>query len=233
MKGIKKHIVVFLVLFLLLLTTSVTWAVSLKDRVKEYTLKNGLKILMLERHYSPTVSFFMSFRVGSVEEYTGISGTAHLLEHMLFKGTKALGTKDYVEERKILDEIDKTAAALDNERLKDKKADKVRITQLQAELAELQKKHKTYVIKDEIDLIYSRNGGVGLNASTGYDVTRYMVSLPSNRVELWAKIESDRMLNPVLREFYSERDVVMEERRQRIESNPDGKLYENFMAAAF
>jgi len=233
MKGIKKYIVVFFVLFVFLLTASPTWALSLKGRVEEHTLKNGMKILMLKRHYSPTVSFFMSFKVGSAEEYSGISGTAHLLEHMLFKGTKVLGTRDYIKEKKVLDEIDRVAVRLDNEILKGKKADEAKINKLKGELARLQKRHKRYVVKDEIDSIYSKNGGVGLNASTSYDVTRYMVSLPSNRVELWAKIESDRMLNPVLREFYSERDVVMEERRQRIESDPDGKLYENFMAAAF
>ncbi|MEW6615709.1 MAG: pitrilysin family protein [Thermodesulfobacteriota bacterium] len=233
MKGIKKYIVVFFILFVFLLTASVTWALSLKGRVEEHTLKNGMKILILKRQYSPTVSFFMSFKVGSADEYSGISGTAHLLEHMLFKGTKMLGTRDYLKEKKILDEIDQVALRLDNEILKGKKADEAKINKLKAELGRLQKRHKRYVVKDEIDSIYSKNGGVGLNASTSYDITRYMVSLPSNRVDLWAKIESDRMLNPVLREFYSERDVVTEERRQRIDSSPDGKLYENFMAAAF
>lgn len=233
MKGMKKYIAIFLVLFLFLLTTPAAWALSLKDRVKEHTLKNGMKVLMLERHYSPTVSFFISFKVGSVDEYPGISGTAHLLEHMLFKGTKRLGTKNYVEEKEILDKIDKIAIELDNERIKGRDADKIKMKGLKAELARLQEKHKKYVIKDEIDSIYSKNGGVMFNASTSYDVTRYMISLPSNRIELWAKIESDRMLNPVFREFYSERDVVMEERRQRTESSPGGKLFENFMAQAF
>ncbi|MFH2013123.1 MAG: pitrilysin family protein [Pseudomonadota bacterium] len=233
MKKFKKYAVVILILSVFLLTASLTWALSLKGLVEEHTLKNGMKILMLKRHYSPTVSFFMSFKVGSVDEYSGISGTAHLLEHMLFKGTKILGTKNYAEEKRILDEIDKLAIRLDNEKAKGKNADETKISKLKVEFARLHVKHKKYVIKDEIDSIYSKNGGVGLNASTSYDVTSYMVSLPSNRVELWAKIESDRMLNPVLREFYSERDVVMEEQRQRFEASPDGKLFENFMAAAF
>jgi len=160
MKGIKKYIVVFFVLFVFLLTASPTWALSLKGRVEEHTLKNGMKILMLKRHYSPTVSFFMSFKVGSAEEYSGISGTAHLLEHMLFKGTKVLGTRDYIKEKKVLDEIDRVAVRLDNEILKGKKADEAKINKLKAELARLQKRHKRYVVKDEIDSIYSKTGGL-------------------------------------------------------------------------
>jgi len=233
MNDIKRFTVIFAILFFSLWASHVTWALSLKDRVKGYTLKNGMRVLLLERHYSPTVSFFTNFKVGSVDEYPAISGTAHLLEHMLFKGTKTLGTRDYTGEKEILDEIDMIGVKLDVEKLKGKETDQGRINELGAELARLQKKHKKYVIKDEIDSIYSKNGAVGFNASTSYDLTRYRVSLPSNRIELWAKIESDRMLNPVFREFYSERDVVTEERRQRIESNPEGKLFESFMAEAF
>lgn len=233
MRAIKKLVIIIFVLVLLPLVTPKTEALTLKDRVREHTLKNGMKVLMLERHYSPTVSFFMGFKVGSVDEYPAISGTAHLLEHMLFKGTKTLGTMDYRGEKEILGEIDKTGVKLDRERFKGKEADQVRIDELSSKLARLQEKHKGYVIKDEIDSLYSKNGGVGFNASTSCDLTRYRVSLPSNRIELWAKIESDRMLNPVFREFYSERDVVTEERRQRTESNPEGKLFEIFMAEAF
>jgi len=233
MTGITKYITIPFILLFFLLTATQLWALSLKDRVKEYTLKNGMKILIMERSYSPTVSFFMSFKVGSVDESPRISGTAHLLEHMLFKGTKTLGTKNHVEEQKILDKIDKIGTKLDKEKMKGEKADETEIGRLQTELARLQDLHKGYVVKDEIDSIYSKNGGVGFNASTSYDVTRYRVSLPSNRIELWARIESDRMQNPVFREFYSERDVVTEERRQRTESNSEGRLFESFMAQAF
>jgi predicted Zn-dependent peptidase len=84
-----------------------------------------------------------------------------------------------------------------------------------------------------VALLYQRHGGVGLNASTGKDITRYVISLPSNRLPLWAAIESDRMANPVLREFYKERGVVMEERRLRNDDSPSGSLYETFTSAAF
>ena len=72
-----------------------------------------------------------------------------------------------------------------------------------------------------------------MNASTGQDATTYQISPPSNKIELWARIESDRLMNPVFREFYTERDVVMEERRQRVETDPEGKLYEQFLSTAF
>ncbi len=209
------------------------YSVSLEDRVKEYTLENGMKVLLLERHQSPTLSLYIRFRVGAVDENMGMTGTAHLLEHMLFKGTKTLGTKNYAEEEKILSRIDSVALALESQKSKDEKADKEFVKYLEESLKSLQSEHKRWVVKDEIGLLYSENGAVGFNAMTGQDTTTYVVSLPSNRLELWARIESDRLLNPVLREFYSERDVVMEERRRSIDSQPGGKLVENFLAASF
>lgn len=205
----------------------------LEGRVKEYTLENGMKVLLLERHESPTLSFYIRFRVGAVDENMGMTGTAHLLEHMLFKGTKTLGTKNYAEEEKVLSRTDSVVASLEAERSKGEKADKGFLRYLEDTLQKLQAEHKKWVVKDEIERIYSQNGAVGFNAFTSQDSTAYVVSLPSNRLELWARIESDRLLNPVLREFYSERDVVMEERRRSYDSNPQRKLMENFLAASF
>ncbi len=206
---------------------------SLEDRVKEFTLKNGMKVLLLERHQSPTLSLYIRFRVGAVDENLGMTGTAHLLEHMLFKGTQTLGTKNYAEEEKILNRIDAVGMLLDAERFKGEKGDPAFIKQLEKTLGELQAEHKKWVVKDEIEWIYSQNGGMGFNAMTSVDTTTYVVNLPSNRQEIWARIESDRILNPVLREFYSERDVVMEERRRSIDSQPERKLVEHFLATAF
>jgi predicted Zn-dependent peptidase len=171
--------------------------------------------------------------VGSVDEEGGRTGTAHLLEHMLFKGTETLGTKNYREEKKLLDLIDERVSLLDEERMKGEKADKKKVDDLEKEIKQLETEHRKWVVKDEVDSIYLENGAQGLNAMTGNDTTTYVVNLPSNRIELWARIESDRMLNPVLREFYSERDVVREERRQSYESQPDNKLMEVFLATAF
>ena len=212
---------------------ALSFAFSLEGNVKEYNLKNGMKVLILERHVTPVVSLYVRFKVGSVDEPGGETGTSHLLEHMLFKGTETLGTKDYQEEKKLLTKIDELAGKIDSEMKKGGQADDGRITEWGERLKILQKEHKKWVVKDEIDAIYSLNGAEGMNASTGYDVTTYNVSLPANRIELWARIESDRMSNPVFREFYSERDVVREERRQREETQSDGKLMEHFLATAF
>lgn len=206
---------------------------DLEEKVNKFTLQNGLRVLIVERHQSPTASFYIRYRVGAVDEDDGKTGTAHFLEHMLFKGTQTIGTTDYRAEHMILKERDATINALDHEKIKGAAGDREKIASLEKQLDMLQKKAKKYIVKSEIDRLYTENGGVDLNASTGYDVTTYHVSLPSNKIELWARIESDRMHNPIFREFYSERKVVMEERRQTIESNPERKLMELFLAGSF
>lgn len=218
---------------LLLLLPSPLFSYELTEKVQSFTLKNGLRLLMLERHLSPTVSIYIRHRAGAVDEANGKTGTAHLLEHMLFKGTRTIGTRNYAAEKKILMRIEKVGTALDREKAKGKAADAALAARLLAQLTALQKQQRRYTLSNEIDRLYSENGAVGLNASTGQDLTTYQVSIPANRIELWARIESDRMVNPVFREFYMERDVVMEERRQRSESDPDGKLRESYLAAAF
>jgi predicted Zn-dependent peptidase len=206
---------------------------DLEKKVVKVKLKNGLTVLMLERHLSPTVSLYIRHRVGAADEENGESGAAHLLEHMMFKGTTTIGAKNYTLEKTILEEIEKTGTTLDKEKLKGQKADPKIIQELSAELKKLQDQQKKYFIPNEIDRLYTENGGLDTNASTGQDVTTYQVSLPANKIELWARVEADRLINPVFREFYTERDVVMEERRQRVEADPDGKLYEQFLSAAY
>jgi predicted Zn-dependent peptidase len=221
------------ILAAVLLTAGLSYGLDLEKKVIKTKLKNGLTVLMLERHLSPTVSLYIRHRIGAVDEQKGQRGAAHFLEHMMFKGTTTIGTKNYKAEKKILDGIEKTGTALDKERQKGEKADPKIIQKLSDELKKLQNQGKKYFIPNEIDRLYTENGGLDMNASTGQDVTTYHVSLPANKIELWARIESDRLLNPVFREFYTERDVVMEERRQRVESDPDGKLYEQFMSTAY
>jgi predicted Zn-dependent peptidase len=222
-----------LILVFLMLYAGNLYAFDLEEKIIKTKLDNGLTVLMLERHLSPTVSLYIRYRVGAVDEESGETGAAHFLEHMMFKGTTTIGTNDYEAEIKILEKIEKAGHLLDREKTKGPKADPKVIEQLAETLKKLQDEHKKYFIPNEIDRLYSQNGGLDMNASTGQDVTTYHISLPANKIELWARIESDRMLNPVFREFYTERDVVMEERRQRIESNPGGKLYEQFMKTAY
>ncbi len=225
------HVIVSILLFISI--PSVVFSYELEKKVLSYTLKNGLKILMVERHLSPTVSLYIRHNVGAIDEVDGRTGTAHLLEHMMFKGTKTIGTKNYKKEDKILRLIAKTGKNLDLESRKGKYADKSKIESLTKRMILLQQQHKKLFVENEIDRLYTENGADHMNANTGLDLTTYHVSLPSNRIELWARIEADRMTNPVFREFYSERNVVMEERKQRIDSDPGGQLYEQFLAAAY
>lgn len=215
-------------------------APSLAERVIEHRLANGLTILMVERHQTPVVSINITFAVGGINEQFGQTGLAHLYEHMAFKGTRLVGTTNYEKEKPILDELASVGAELD-QRERDVATkggaaaadERATIESLQKRFLDLQAQASRYVVGNEMALLYQRHGGVGLNASTGKDVTRYMISLPSNRLPLWAAIESDRMANPVLREFYKERGVVMEERRLRNDDSPHGLLFETFTSTAF
>jgi len=228
---------VLLLLSLVLFATVAQAENAIRLDVKEKVLGNGMRILVLENHTAPVVACFLRFNVGSVDEKPGITGTSHLLEHMMFKGTTTLGTSDYAAEVPLMKEIDRLAHAWEAEKAKllspyaggsQEKADALRDS-----MAAVQSQLKQYVVKDELWGLYLKNGGTGLNASTGQNSTQYYVQLPRNRLELWAYMEADRIKDPVLREFYSERDVVYEERRLRTENSPNGKLWEQFNATAF
>lgn len=213
--------------------TSGIFADPLKLDVKEYVLKNGLKLLMLEKHDVPIVCLRVNYKVGSVDERPGITGVSHLFEHMMFKGTKIFGTRDYNAEKPLLDKEDELVMKISAEKYRGDAADKKKIASLEKELEEARKKLRDLVVKDEAFSLYLRHGGSGLNAATAADGTYYFCDLPVNKLELWAFIESDRMKNLVLREFYSERDVVMEERRLRTENSPFGLLIEQLNAVTF
>lgn len=228
-----KRLHAFLLALLLVALAAPCSGAGLADKVREYTLKNGMKLLLVERHTSPTVATWIRFKVGSVDERSDERGLAHLLEHMLFKGTRTLGTTDYAAEKPLLDRIEATAQEMMAEQAKGEKGDGKRIAELKRELDRLEAEAEKYVVKEEFSVIYSRNGGAGYNAFTSKDGTTYLINLPSNKLELWAAIESDRMQNAVLREFYTERDVVAEERRRSYEAEPMGKLWETFQAAEF
>ncbi|MEE2822848.1 MAG: pitrilysin family protein [Acidobacteriota bacterium] len=207
---------------------------SLSDfdkKVHEFTLDNGLKFIIVERHEAPVVSFQTYADVGSVDEVKGITGMAHVFEHMAFKGSKSVGSKDYEKEAKALTEVD--VAFLNLKKELRQGSDPDRLAELEKLYFKAQEEASKYMIHDEFEEALVRAGGVGLNASTAPDATRYVVSLPSNKLELWMLLESDRFLNPVLREFYKEKNVVMEERRLRTENSPRGRLFEEFLALAY
>ena len=206
---------------------------TLEDKVHARTLKNGMTVLLIERHGAPVFSTIYGFKVGSVDEVAGITGTAHLFEHMAFKGTPKIGTSDFEKERPIMEEVNRAGREWSLELDKGDRADKDKLARLREELTALEAEQKTFIVKDEIDLIYSNVGGTGLNAGTGADQTLYIISLPSNQLELFCLVESERIRNAVLREFYTERSVIQEERKQTTDAVPSRLLSEMFMAAAF
>ncbi|MEE9224916.1 MAG: pitrilysin family protein [Bacteroidota bacterium] len=206
---------------------------AVEKKVVEFTLKNGLKFLVLPRREAPVVSFITYADVGSADDPREQTGMAHMFEHMAFKGTPTIGTKDYKKEKTALQKVDRVYAALRTERLKVEQSDRERVEVLEEEFKKAQDEAAQYVVTDEFSTVIEQEGGVGLNAGTSYDWTSYSLSLPSNKIELWFSLESERFLNPVLREFYKERNVVMEERRRRTESRPIGKLIEEFLSVSF
>jgi predicted Zn-dependent peptidase len=212
--------------------------------VEEFVLGNGMTWLLYEDHVSPTVTAGWVAHVGSANEHPGITGLSHFFEHMMFKGTHVIGTKDIDADLRIIaeqEELQKQMRAekeVMREKLRRGEIDDLtspeswteRYRELDARFEELVKQERQIIVKDELDRIYTSNGGEGLNAATTEDMTLFFVRVPSNRLELWAWLESDRLMNPVFREFYSERDVVFEERRMRTESTPLGKYDEAFNA---
>ncbi len=212
--------------------------------VQEYVLPNGLRLLMVPKKGDPNVTCGWIARVGSVNERPGITGLSHLFEHMMFKGTHVIGTKDIQKDLAVMDRMDAVKAEIRKEEqaqiqrlrlgeiadLKDPKNRTPRHRELLEELAKLEKEQKDLLVKNEFDKIYTSAGASGMNAGTSEDFTVYFINVPANKLELWFWMESDRLLNPVFREFYSERDVVHEERRLSTDSTPTGKFEEEFNA---
>jgi predicted Zn-dependent peptidase len=201
--------------------------------VVEHTLENGMRFLVLPRAGAPTVSFLVHVPVGSVHERLGNTGVAHFLEHLLFKGTTTVGTRNLEAERALFTRMDAAHDSLVLARGAWPDPDTARVRELEARITLLEDSARVHVISNEFDEILSRNGARGLNATTSYEATEYFVELPANRAQLWFVLEADRMRNPVFREFYREREVIEEERRARMESDPGGLLYEAHLGAAF
>ena len=206
---------------------------SFEKRITVRTLPNGLTLLICERPEAPVFSFFTLVDAGSVQDPIRATGLAHMFEHMAFKGTDKIGTKDYAAEKPALAKVETAYAAYIAERDKPVGRDEAKLKELEKawkdDIAEADK----FVVGNEFGKIVEQNGGEDMNAFTSYDETAYHYSLPENRLELWAYLESERFLHPVLREFYKERNVVIEERRMRTDSNPIGRLLEQFTEAAF
>lgn len=201
----------------------------LTEAVTEFTLDNGMKFIVLERHQAPVVSFMIHANVGAVNEAEGKTGVAHYLEHLAFKGTSRIGTTDYRAEQQILKAMDQL---FDQVLAAETAGDQAAKARLQAEFEKLAAQAATYVEQNKYGQIIEQAGGVGLNATTGADETRYFYSLPANKLELWMSLESERFIDPVFREFFEEKNVILEERRMRVDNSPIGQMVETFLETA-
>ena len=206
---------------------------SIEKQVQEFTLDNGLKFIVVERHQAPVFSFMTMVDAGSSNDQIGTTGLAHMMEHMAFKGTPRIGTKDYAKEKPLLDGEEVAWTALLNEQRRGARADSAKLGTLGAAFQAAQEAAYTQVVSNEFSKWVEQAGGQNMNAFTSDDVTAYFYSMPSNRLELWALLEGSRMAHPVFREFYKERDVVYEERRMNYESSPIGRLLLEFTNTAF
>ena len=200
------------------------------DRVTEFRLDNGMKFIVIENHEAPVVSFVTYADVGGVDEPDGQTGVAHFLEHLAFKGTKSIGTEDYKQEKVYLKQLDSLFSQIKVAR---STGDEAQLAQLTEQFNNVEAQASSFVKQNEYGQIVDTAGGVGLNAVTSADYTSYFYSFPSNKLELWMSLESERFLNPVFREFYKERQVILEERRMRTDDSPIGKTIEKFLDTAF
>lgn len=205
---------------------------TIEQNVTEFTLENGLHFIVIERDVAPVASFVTHVKVGSVNEQVGQTGLTHVFEHMAFQGTTSIGTTDWEEEQIVLDQMDDAYRAwLLESRKRDPDPD--RLQKLRSEFEVLQEEAGEFVVNNEFSEIVEREGAVGLNAFVSADETAFFYSLPQNKTELWFALEADRFMNPVMREFYSEKNVIMEERRDRVDNSPFGRLIEELISTAF
>lgn len=200
------------------------------EQITEFTLNNGLKFMVLENHEAPVVSFVTYANVGGVDEPDGQTGVAHFLEHLAFKGTQKIGTTNYPAEAEELDKLDTIFAEIKQAQTS---GDQAKLAQLTEQFIATQAAANKYVKQNKFGEIVDTAGGVGLNAATSADSTTYFYSFPANKLELWMSLESERFLEPVFREFYQEKQVILEEKRMRTDNSPIGKMIEEFLDTAY
>lgn len=197
----------------------------LADTVHVATLSNGIRVVLYRRGVAPVFAGAVAVRVGGSDEKPGHTGIAHMLEHMAFKGTTSIGTSDFPREKRLLDELEELVrfqrpdGSLPEEQ-------KSRWDAIHAELERIW-------VAEEFTRRYEERGAAGMNATTDAELTRYFTDMPRVAFEFWCRMESARILDPVMRQFYRERDVVLEERRMRSEDSPEGKLYEKLLGVSF
>lgn len=200
------------------------------QQITEFRLENGMKFIVMERPKAPVISFLIQADVGGANEPDGQTGVAHYLEHLAFKGTPKIGTTDYNAEKPLLEREDQLFEQIQAAKAK---GETEKLASLQTEFEQVEAQASQYVKQNELGKIVEQAGGIGLNAATSTDATMYFYSLPANKLELWMSLESERFLEPVFREFYKEKQVILEERRLRSENSPIGQMIEAFAKEAF
>ncbi|MEO8593337.1 MAG: pitrilysin family protein [Candidatus Solibacter sp.] len=204
-----------------------------QKKITEFSLPNGLHFVLLERHESPVISFHTYIAAGSVDDPAGETGLAHMFEHMAFKGSETLGTRNWTDERKALDSLEETLNKAEAESRKGLKADEIRVDGLRTQARQAAETAQRYSAAGDFRRLLEENGGVNLNAVVNSTYSETSYSLPSNRAELWFLTEAQRLSRPAFREFYSERSLMLDEYRQRAEGTPQGKVMAELLAAAF
>ena len=212
----QSKVIILLAIFVFVFSTTFSFDFSqVENKVVKYELDNGMRILVFPRHDAPVASFITLANVGCAEDPKDLTGMAHMFEHMAFKGTREIGTKDLKKELKWMAVEDSIFELILNERAKGDLADSTVLAKLDEDMKKAIDSATSYSKTNEFSEIVEREGGVGLNAGTSFDNTMYYVSYPSNKLELWMAMEADRFNHPVLRELFKEKQVVAEERRMR------------------
>ena len=231
----KQLITGFVLFMMLLLSAPVSNAQSLEafeERVTEFTLDNGLHFIIIQRDVAPVASFITHVNVGSVNEPVGQTGITHIFEHVAFKGTPTIGTTNYEEEKYLIKQVDEAYKKWHSYSISPN-PNEDKLAELWEAFEEVRDEAQQYVVNNEFSMIVDREGAVGMNAFVSTDETAFFYSLPANKAELWFLLEADRFINPVMREFYEEKDVIWEERRDRTDNNPIGRMIEEFLSIAF
>jgi len=234
MPRIPRTPAIFLAAALLALASALAQDLkSFEQKITTKVLPNGLTLIICERPEAPVFSYTTFVDAGDVNDPSGESGLAHMFEHLAFKGTTEIGTSDYAAEKVALAKVEAANDAYEAEYLKFVGRDENKLKELKEAFLQAQQEAEKFVIPNQFTDVAERNGTHELNAETALNNTMFYWSMPENRLELWAWLESSRLTDTVPREFYKERDVVIEERRMRTDSNPEGRLVEQFLATAY
>ena len=200
--------------------------------VQSFTLENGMLFLVVERPATPQVAVRLAIRAGSALEDTGKTGIAHLLEHMLFKGTKNFGTLDHEKDLALQNRIDAAYQVVLTEQKK-RHPDTALIKKKTAEMEALRREVQKIFVPQAFSAQLGKNGAIGVNAFTTKDQTQYLASVPSDMLEQWFSIASEQIFEPAWREFYVEKEVVQREWAFRYINDPGGAAWLDLATTAY